>query len=64
MQPSKPTNLWLYPCYRRSPFFAATQKAGCQGYDIYNHMLLPAGYAETHADRTSAQSASATRSAQ
>ena len=41
MQLSKATNLWFYPCYRRSPFFAATQKAGCQGYDIYNHMLLP-----------------------
>ncbi len=44
MQPSTPTKLWFYPCYRRSPFFNATQKAGCQGYDIYNHMLLPGGY--------------------
>ncbi len=43
-QPIAPTKLWFYPCYRRSPFFNATQKAGCQGYDIYNHMLLPAGY--------------------
>ena len=44
MQPSEPTNLWFYPCYRHSPYFNATQKAGCQGYDIYNHMLLPGGY--------------------
>ena len=26
MQPSTATNLWFYPCYRRSPFFAATRK--------------------------------------
>ncbi len=50
MQPSTATNLWFYPCYRRSPFFAATQKADCQGYDIYNHMLLPAGYADAETE--------------
>src|SRR5712691_599611 len=24
---------------RRSPFFEATQRAGCLGYTIYNHMI-------------------------
>ena len=26
---------------RRSPYFEATQRAGCRGYTVYNHMLLP-----------------------
>jgi len=26
---------------RRSPYFEATQRAGCMGYTVYNHMLLP-----------------------
>jgi aminomethyltransferase len=29
---------------RRSPFFAATQRHGCWGYTVYNHMYLPIGY--------------------
>src|SRR2546428_4778768 len=29
---------------KRSPFFEATQRAGCLGYTIYNHMLLPIRY--------------------
>lgn len=29
---------------RRSPFFDATSQAGCWGYTVYNHMLLPIGY--------------------
>ncbi len=29
---------------RRSPYFGATQEAGCWGYTVYNHMLLPIGY--------------------
>lgn len=29
---------------RRSPYFAATQRAGCLGYTVYNHMLLPIRY--------------------
>ena len=29
---------------KRSPYFAATQKAGCRGYTVYNHMLLPIRY--------------------
>jgi len=36
--------LYLHPCYRKSPFFEATQRAGCTTYDIYNHMRLPGGY--------------------
>jgi glycine cleavage system aminomethyltransferase T len=26
---------------RRTPFFAATQRAGARGYTVYNHMLFP-----------------------
>lgn len=26
---------------RTSPFWAATERAGCQSYDIYNHMYIP-----------------------
>ena len=29
---------------KRSPYFDATQKAGCRGYTVYNHMLLPIRY--------------------
>jgi glycine cleavage system aminomethyltransferase T len=29
---------------KRSPYFAATQRAGCHGYTVYNHMLLPIRY--------------------
>lgn len=50
MQANEPTQLWFGPWYRRSPFFAATQNAGCLGYDIYNHMLLPAGYSDTETE--------------
>lgn len=31
---------------RRSPYFDATQRAGCWGYTVYNHMFLPIGYAD------------------
>ncbi|HMA45534.1 MAG TPA: hypothetical protein VKO86_16045, partial [Gemmatimonadales bacterium] len=31
---------------RRTPFFAATQRAGAVGYTVYNHMLFPIGYAD------------------
>jgi glycine cleavage system aminomethyltransferase T len=30
---------------KRSPYFEATQRAGCRGYTVYNHMLLPIRYA-------------------
>jgi len=29
---------------RRSPFFEATQRYGCQSYTVYNHMFLPSFY--------------------
>ncbi len=29
---------------RRSPFFEATQRAGCRAYTVYNHMFLPSYY--------------------
>src|SRR6476620_10341177 len=29
---------------KRSPFFEATQRNGCWGYTVYNHMFLPIGY--------------------
>ena len=29
---------------RRSPFFESTQRYGCWGYTVYNHMFLPIGY--------------------
>jgi aminomethyltransferase len=35
---------------KRSPYFAATQRAGCLGYTVYNHMLLPIRYAEFEAE--------------
>lgn len=41
---NQPAHLWFGPWYRKSPYFEATQRYGCQAYDIYNHTLLPAGY--------------------
>lgn len=29
---------------KRSPYFEATQRYGCQGYTVYNHMFLPIAY--------------------
>ena len=29
---------------KRSPYFECTQRAGCRGYTVYNHMLLPIAY--------------------
>ena len=29
---------------KRSPYFEATQRHGCWGYTVYNHMFLPIGY--------------------
>ncbi len=43
-KPRPSTTLYLYPRYRRSPYFAATQRAGCTAYGIYNHMLIPIYY--------------------
>jgi glycine cleavage system aminomethyltransferase T len=41
---SRETTLYLGPWYRRSPYFAATVRAGCKAYDVYNHTLLPGYY--------------------
>jgi glycine cleavage system aminomethyltransferase T len=38
------TTLYFGPCYGRSPYFAATQRAGCSAYDIYNHTYIPGYY--------------------
>jgi glycine cleavage system aminomethyltransferase T len=35
---------------KRSPYFEATQKAGCRGYTVYNHMLLPIRYGTFEAE--------------
>jgi glycine cleavage system aminomethyltransferase T len=35
---------------KRSPYFEATQRAGCRGYTVYNHMLLPIRYASFEAE--------------
>jgi glycine cleavage system aminomethyltransferase T len=40
------TTLYLGPYYRRSPFFRATVRSGCQAFDVYNHMLLPSYYGD------------------
>jgi aminomethyltransferase len=37
------TYLYFRPWYKRSPYFDATQRAGCKSYELYNHMYLP-GY--------------------
>lgn len=31
---------------RRTPYFAATQRAGARGYTVYNHMLFPISYGD------------------
>jgi glycine cleavage system aminomethyltransferase T len=36
--------LYFGPWYRKSPYFEATRRHGCTGYDIYNHMYLPGYY--------------------
>jgi glycine cleavage system aminomethyltransferase T len=34
----------LHPNVRRSPYFAATERAGCTEYMTYNHMYMPIAY--------------------
>jgi glycine cleavage system aminomethyltransferase T len=34
----------LHPNVRRSPYFAATERAGCTEYMVYNHMYMPLAY--------------------
>jgi glycine cleavage system aminomethyltransferase T len=38
------STLYFGPWYRKSPYFEATLRHGCQAYDIYNHMYLPGYY--------------------
>jgi glycine cleavage system aminomethyltransferase T len=35
---------YIQPWYRKSPYFAATERAGCRSWGLYNHMLLPTLY--------------------
>ncbi len=35
---------------RRSPYFEATQRAGCRRYTVYNHMFLPTCYDDLEAE--------------
>ena len=37
-------DFYLGPRYRKSPFFEATRRAGCQAWGIYNHMYIPNYY--------------------
>ncbi len=38
------TYLYFRPWYKKSPYFEATQRAGCKSYELYNHMYLPGYY--------------------
>src|SRR3972149_1252641 len=38
------TFLYFRPWYKKSPYFEATQRAGCESYELYNHMYLPGYY--------------------
>ena len=38
--------LGISPRTRKSPFFEATRQSGCTAYYVYNHMYLPAFYAD------------------
>ena len=35
---------------RKSPFFAATQRYGCTGYSVYNHMYIPRSFGDPEAN--------------
>jgi aminomethyltransferase len=35
---------YIQPWYRKSPYFEATERAGCTSWGLYNHMLLPTLY--------------------
>ena len=46
MEPLMSTTLNPGPWYRTSPFHAATRRAGCSAYDIYQHMYHPNTYGD------------------
>jgi len=35
---------------RKSPFFEATQRWGCEGYSVYNHMYIPRSFGDPEAN--------------
>ena len=35
---------------RKSPYFAATQRYGCTGYSVYNHMYIPRSFGDPEAN--------------
>lgn len=35
---------------RKSPYFAATQRWGCTGYSVYNHMYIPRSFGDSQAN--------------
>jgi glycine cleavage system aminomethyltransferase T len=41
---------YIQPWYRKSPYFAATKRAGCRSWGLYNHMLLPTLYEDPIAE--------------
>ena len=40
------TTIYFGPWYRKSPFFDAARRAGCQAYDLYNKMYIPSQYVD------------------
>ena len=41
---NRPAQMYFGPYIRKSPYFDATRRYGCQAYDVYNHMYLPSYY--------------------
>jgi aminomethyltransferase len=41
---NQPAQMYFGPYIRKSPYFYATRRYGCQAYDVYNHMYLPSYY--------------------
>jgi glycine cleavage system aminomethyltransferase T len=41
---SETFTFYVQPWYRKSPYFDATERAGCRSWGLYNHMLLPTLY--------------------
>ena len=38
--------LFPTPRLRKSPFYAATRRYGCDAFSVYNHMLMPVWYGD------------------
>jgi aminomethyltransferase len=41
---NQPAQIYFGPYIRKSPYFDATRRYGCQAYDVYNHTYLPSYY--------------------